>query len=84
MAGAKAVGFLDLDASGFNTAIKAATGALVALGAAFASYKVGDFFVQGIKEAVNFGNEMGRVAARIGHIDPGKLLLMQKALENSG
>ena len=84
MAGAKAVGFLDLDASGFNTAIKAATGALVALGAAFASYKVGDFFVQGIKEAVNFGNEMGRVAARMGHIDPGKLLLMQKALENSG
>ena len=84
MAGAKAVGFLDLDASGFNTAIKAATGALVALGAAFASYKVGDFFVQGIKEAVNFGNEMGRVAARMGHIDPGKLILMQKALENSG
>jgi hypothetical protein len=84
MAGAKAVGFLDLDASGFNTAIKAATGALVALGAAFASYKVGDFFVQGIKEAVNFGNEMGRVAARIGHIDPGKLFMMQKALENSG
>ena len=84
MAGAKAVGFLDLDASGFNTAIKAATGALVTLGAAFASYKVGDFFVQGIKEAVNFGNEMGRVAARMGHIDPGNLLLMQKALENSG
>jgi len=84
MAGAKAVGFLDLDASGFNTAIKAATGALVALGAAFASYKVGDFFVQGVKDAVNFGNEMGRVAARIGHIDPGKLFMMQKALENSG
>jgi len=84
MAGAKAVGFLDLDASGFNTAIKAATGALVALGAAFASYKVADFFVQGVKEAINFGNEMGRVAARLGHMDPGKLLIMQKALENSG
>jgi len=84
MAGAKAVGFLDLDASGFNTAIKAATGALVALGAAFASYKVADFFIQGVKEAVNFGNEIGRVAARMGHIDPGKMFLMQKALENSG
>jgi len=84
MAGAKAVGFLDLDASGFNTAIKAATGALVALGAAFASYKVADFFIEGVKEAINFGNEIGRVSARMGHIDPGKMFLMQKALENSG
>lgn len=84
MAGPTATGYLELDLSGFNRAIDSAKKALTVLVGAFAAMKVAGFLKDGIEEAINFGNEMYHAGKAIGDIDPGQLLLSQKALEASG
>jgi len=84
MAGPTATGYLELDLSGFNRAIDSAKKALTVLVGAFAAMKVAGFLKDGIEEAINFGNEMYHAGKAIGNIDPGQLLLSQKALEASG
>jgi hypothetical protein len=84
MAGPVATGYLELDLSGFNRAIESAKKALTVLTAAFAAIKVGEFFKDGVNEAINFGNEMYNAGKAMGNIDPGVLLIAQKALEGSG
>ena len=84
MAGPVATGYLELDLSGFNRAIESAKKALTVLTAAFAAIKVAEFFREGVNEAINFGNEMYNAGKALGNIDPGVLLLAQKALEGSG
>ena len=84
MAGPTATGYLELDLSGFNRAIDSAKKALTVLVGAFAAMKVAGFLKDGIEEAINFGNEMYHAGKAIGSIDPGQLLLSQKALEASG
>jgi len=84
MAGPVATGYLELDLSGFNRAIESAKKALTVLTAAFAAIKVADFFKEGVNEAINFGNEMYNAGKAMGNIDPGVLLIAQKALEGSG
>jgi len=84
MAGPVATGYLELDLSGFNRAIESAKKALTVLTGAFAAIKVGEFFKDGVKEAINFGNEMYNAGKAMGNIDPGVLLIAQKALEGSG
>ena len=84
MAGPVATGYLELDLSGFNRAIESAKKALTVLTAAFAAIKVAEFFREGVNEAINFGNEMYNAGKALGNIDPGTLLLAQKALEGSG
>ena len=84
MAGPVATGYLELDLSGFNRAIESAKKALTVLTAAFAAIKVAEFFREGVNEAINFGNEMYNAGKALGNIDPGALLLAQKALEGSG
>jgi len=84
MAGPVATGYLELDLSGFNRAIESAKKALTVLTAAFAAIKVGEFFKDGVNEAINFGNEMYNAGKAMGNIDPGVLLIAKKALEGSG
>jgi hypothetical protein len=84
MAGPTATGYLELDLSGFNRAIDSAKKALTVLVGAFAAMKVAGFLKDGIEEAINFGNEMYHAGKAIGNIDPGALLIAQKALEASG
>jgi hypothetical protein len=84
MAEAKAVGYLELNIAGFQEAISAAKKAMIGLAAFFAADKIKDFFVDGTKEAINFGNEMYKAGQRLGGFDPGKLLLVEKALQNAG
>jgi len=81
---AKATGFLELNISGFDQALKTAKNLMVTFAAGFGAYKLADFFKDGIKEAINFGKEMQN-ASRVMHgFDPGSLLLVQKALEKTG
>jgi len=82
--GAKAVGYLELNISGFDQALKTAKNLMVAFAGGFAAYKIGDFFRDGIKEAINFGKEMQSASRAMGGFDPGALLLTQKALEKVG
>lgn len=84
MAGPVATGYLELDLSGFNRAIESAKKALTVLTAAFAAIKVAEFFKDGVKEAINFGNEMYNAGKAMGNIDPGSLLILQKALQAGG
>ena len=84
MSTAKAVGYLDLNINGFDQAIKTAKNLMAGLAATFAAYKIADFFKDGIKDAIDFGKEMQGVSRAMGGIDPGALLLTQKALERTG
>lgn len=84
MADAKAVGYLELSIKGFEDAISAAKKALAGLAAAFGAFKTAEFFKDGIRDAINFGNEMYNASRKLGNFDPGQLLLTQKALEQSG
>ena len=83
-AAATATGFLELNIAGFDKAISTAKKALVALTAVFAVFKTANFWKEGIEGAINFGNEIYHASQRIGAMDPGKLLIAQKALENAG
>ena len=81
---AKATAYLDLNIAGFDQAIKTAKNLMIGLGATFATYKVGSFFKDGIKDAIDFGKEMQSASRAMGGFDPGALLLTQKALEKVG
>ena len=83
-AAATATGFLELNIAGFDKAISTAKKALVALTAVFAVFKTANFWKEGIEGAINFGNEIYHASQRMGAMDPGKLLIAQKALENAG
>lgn len=84
MAAATATGFLELNIAGFDKAISTAKKALVALTAVFAVFKTVNFWKEGIEGAINFGNEIYHASQRMGAMDPGKMLIAQKALENAG
>ena len=81
---ATATGYLELNIKGFEEAINTAKKLLLGLGAAFGAVKMTQFFKDGINDAIKFGNEMHHAGQRIGQIDPGQLLLVQKTLENAG
>ena len=83
-AAATATGFLELNIAGFDKAISTAKKALVALTAVFAVFKTANFWKEGIEGAINFGNEIYHASQRMGAMDPGKMLIAQKALENAG
>lgn len=81
---AKATGYLELEISGFDQALKTAKNLMVTFAAGFAAYKITDFFKDGIKDAITFGKEMQATGRAMGGFDPGKMLLAQKALEKAG
>jgi len=81
---AKATGYLDLNISGFDEAIKAVKRTLVGLAGVFAAYKVGSFLKDGIADAITFSKEMSVAGMKMGQMDAGKLLIAQKALEQAG
>lgn len=81
---ARAIGYLELNSKQFDDAIVLAKNALLSLGAAFAALKTTDFFKEGIEGAIKFGNEAYLAAQKLNGYDPGKLLIVQKAIENSG
>lgn len=81
---ATATGYLELNIKGFEEAINTAKKMLVGLAAAFGVVKISSFFKEGISDAIKFGNEMYHAGQKIGQIDPGQLLLVQKTLENAG
>ena len=81
---AKATGFLELNITGFDQALKTAKNLMVAFAAGFSAYKIADFFKDGIKGAIDFGKEMQSASRAMGGFDPGALLLGQKALEKMG
>lgn len=81
---AKAVGYLELNIDGFDKAIKSAKNLLAGMAGAFAAFKTGEFFKDGIKDAIDFGHEMDSLGNKLGNLDPGKVLLIQKALEQGG
>jgi len=81
---AKATGYLDLNITGFDQALKTAKNLMVTFAAGFSAYKLADFFKDGIKGAVDFGKEMQSASRAMGGFDPGSLLLGQKALEKMG
>lgn len=81
---AKATGYLELNISGFDQALKTAKNLMATFAAGFAAYKIGDFFKDGIKDAINFGKEMKAAGDAMGGMDAGKLLLVQKAMEKTG
>lgn len=80
----KATGFLELNIDGFQQAISTAKKALVGLAGAFAVFKTGEFWKEGIEGAIKFGNEMYHAGQKLGAFDPGNLLIAQKALEDAG
>lgn len=55
---ATATGFLELNIAGFDKAIATAKKALVGLAGAFAVFKTVQFWKEGIKDAIDFGNAM--------------------------
>lgn len=81
---AKATGYLELNITGFDQALKTAKNLMVTFAAGFGAYKLGSFFTDGIKGAVDFGKEMQSASRSMGGFDPGALLLTQKALEKVG
>ena len=81
---ATATGYLELNIKGFEEAINTAKKLLLGLGAAFGAVKLTQLFKEGISDAIKFGNEMYHAGQKIGQIDPGQLLLAQKALEDAG
>lgn len=84
MPDAKAIGYLDLNIAGFDQAISAAKKLLGGFVAGFTAIKLEKFFQDGITEAIKFGDEMYHASQKLGGFDPGNLLIVQKALENTG
>lgn len=81
---ATATGYLELNIASFDKAISTAKKALAGLAGAFAAFKTVQFWKEGIKDAIDFGNAMFFASQKIGGMDTGKLLIAQKALENAG
>jgi len=84
MSEAKATGYLELNLTGFDQAIGTAKKALVGLAAAFLTFKTAKYFKDGIVDAITFGKEMQVASNKMGGFDPGKMLIVQKALQNAG
>jgi hypothetical protein len=84
MSQAKATGYLELNITGFDQALKTAKNLMMTFAAGFGAYKLGSFFTDGIKGAVDFGKEMQSASRAMGGFDPGALLITQKALEKVG
>lgn len=82
--GPKAVGYLELNIAGFDQALKTAKNLMAGFAATFGAYKLGEFFKDGIKDAIDFGKEMQNASRTMAGFDPGALLLTQKALEKTG
>ena len=66
---AKATGFLELNINGFDQAIKTAKNLMMGLAATFGAYKLGEFFKDGIKDAIDFGKEMQSASKAMGGFD---------------
>jgi len=81
---AKATGYLELNINGFDDALKTAKRLMVGFVGVFSAYKLEQFFVGGVKGAIDFGKEMQSASRAMGGFDPGQLLLTQKALEKTG
>lgn len=79
-----AIGYLELNSKQWDDALASAGKALVAFAAAFASIKTVDFFKDGTEAAIKFGNEAFFAAQKLNGYDPGKLLIVQKALQGAG
>lgn len=76
--------YLELNIKGYESGISSALSMLKKLAIAFAGFKGVSFLKDGIQDAITFGNEMYHAAQKMGGIDPGNLLIAQKALENAG
>lgn len=76
--------YLELNIKGYESGISSALSMLKKLAIAFAGFKGVNFLKDGIQDAITFGNEMYHAAQKMGGIDPGNLLIAQKALENAG
>jgi len=81
---AQATGYLELNITGFEQAIKSAKKMLGGLAASFVAFKTADFFKEGIKDAINFGKEMQVISNKMGNFEVGNMLIVQKALEKAG
>jgi len=80
----KAVAYLEINSKQWDDALAAAGKALTVFAVALAGIKVGDFFKEGIENAIKFGNEAYFAAQKLNGYDPGKLFVVQKALQASG
>lgn len=80
----KAIGYLEINSKQWDEALAAAGKTLVAFAAAIASVKTAEFFKDGIQNAIQFGNEAYLAAQKLNGYDPGRLLLVQKALQGAG
>lgn len=80
----RAIGYLELNSKQWDEALAAAQKTLAAFGVALTSYKVADFFKEGIEGAIKFGNEAYFAAQKLNGYDPGKLFIVQKALQAAG
>jgi hypothetical protein len=81
---AKAIGYLDLNITGFAEAITTAKRLLVGLGVAVTAFKAVKIFEDGIRDAIRFGDSLYHAAQAAGRFDPEKFFLIQKALQNAG
>jgi hypothetical protein len=82
--GPRAIGTLELDIKQFQEAIDVAKKLLIGLGAAFAAIKTVDFWKDNIAGAIEFGNQAYFAAQKLNGYDPGKLFIVQKALQAGG
>ena len=81
---AKAIGYLDLNITGFAEAITTAKRLLVGLGVAVTAFKAVKIFEDGIRDAIRFGDSLYHAAQAAGRFDPEKFFIIQKALQNAG
>lgn len=80
----KAIGYLELNSKQWDDALAMAGKALVAFASITGAIKIGKFFEDGTAAAIKFGNEAFFAAQKLNGYDPGKLLIVQKALEGAG
>lgn len=80
----KAVAFLELNIKGFQEALNTAKAALALFGVSLAAFKTAEFWKDGIEGAIKFGNEAYFAAQKLNGYDPGKLFIVQKALQAGG
>jgi len=64
--------------------MKTAGNLMKTFAAGWSAYKIGKFFTDGTKDAIDFGKEMQSLSRTMGGFDPGALLLVQKSLERAG
>jgi hypothetical protein len=84
MSDARAIGYLELNISGFQEAITSAKRALGGLAVTFTAFKTAQFFTRQIDDAVKFGDALYHASQRAGHFKPETFFVIQKALQNAG